>query len=187
MKMTLTDYKKYVKKCNTHKKMEISNSYGVRDYMLFYHKNKPKGYTVNPKEYYAIIRRTGQLIAEKLAKGQYIDLPYSMGRLTIRKFNSKIKLEDGKVITNLPVDWNRTLELWYDDEQSRNEKRLVRCEGLLRYNLIYIRILAAYKNKAYYEFKFNRFLKKKLKDNIRNGEVHALNFPDKKINEFYGR
>ena len=32
---------------------------------------------------------------------------------------------DGKLKTNLPIDWNKTLELWYEDEESYKNKTLI--------------------------------------------------------------
>lgn len=55
------------------------------------------------------------------------NIPYRMGLLSIRKKKYIPYLDDnGKLINNLPVDWNSTLELWKSDEKSKNKKTLVR-------------------------------------------------------------
>ena len=38
-----------------------------------------------------------------------------MGIIELRKYKSYIKEEDGKIKTNLPIDWDRTIRLWYED------------------------------------------------------------------------
>lgn len=41
-----------------------------------------------------------------------------MGRLEIRKYDARITLQEGKVVTNLPIDWDKTLKLWSEDEEA---------------------------------------------------------------------
>lgn len=51
-----------------------------------------------------------------------------MGRLELRKYDAKIYLKDNKVVTNLPIDWDKTLRLWYEDKESYDNRTLVRME-----------------------------------------------------------
>lgn len=41
-----------------------------------------------------------------------------MGRLEIRKYDASISYRNNKLVTNLPIDWDRTLKLWAEDEES---------------------------------------------------------------------
>jgi hypothetical protein len=43
-------------------------------------------------------------------------LPHRLGRLEVRKNAASITIKDGKVKTNLPIDWDATLKLWFEDE-----------------------------------------------------------------------
>jgi nucleoid DNA-binding protein len=53
-----------------------------------------------------------QLLAKELVKGVEVKLPYGFGSLEIRKRPSRLSIVEGKLVTNLPVDWNATLNLW---------------------------------------------------------------------------
>ena len=41
-----------------------------------------------------------------------------MGRLELRKVNINPKIINGKLIVSKPIDWDRTLKLWYEDNES---------------------------------------------------------------------
>jgi len=41
-----------------------------------------------------------------------------MGTLEVRKRPTRVAIVDGKLVTNLPIDWDATLKLWYEDEES---------------------------------------------------------------------
>nr|DAU83974.1 MAG TPA: hypothetical protein [Crassvirales sp.] len=50
-----------------------------------------------------------------------------MGTLEVRKIERNIRIgKDGEIITNLPIDWDSTLKLWYEDEESYKNKTIVR-------------------------------------------------------------
>ena len=58
-------------------------------------------------------------------KGNDVTFPHRMGTLEARKIKSSISFKDGKLKTNLPVDWDKTLKLWYEDVESFNNKTLI--------------------------------------------------------------
>jgi choline kinase len=101
-----------------------------------------------------------------------------MGRLELRKYNPKIKFEDGRVITNLPVDWDRTLKLWAEDEEAYKDRTLVKMEEKEIFKIFYNRSKANYENKGFFIFDINREIKKKLKKNIKEGHVDAFKLND---------
>lgn len=49
-----------------------------------------------------------------------------MGRIELRKYDVRINLDGEKVKTNLPIDWDKTLKLWYEDEEAYKEKHLLK-------------------------------------------------------------
>ena len=75
-----------------------------------------------------------------------------MGRLEVRKRSNSIKFKDGKVVTDLPVNWDATLKLWYEDEESYNNKILIREENKETFRIHYNKIKANYNNKSFYQF-----------------------------------
>ena len=77
------------------------------------------------------------------------------------------------MVTNLPIDWNKTLKLWYEDSESHRDKTLVRQEVSEVYKLYYNREKATYNNNSYYEFLFNKDLRIRLKQQIKRGYIDA--------------
>ena len=175
----LINFKRKVLKVDGPRTHKIRNSVGVYDCFKYYRKTRPKGkeYVLSESEYFSIVRHINDILAKQLARGMEIKLPSNMGVLEVRKYNKSIKIdENGKVKTNLPIDWDKTLELWYNDEEARNKKILLRIEVDEIFSLIYNRNSAKYTNKSFYDWSFNRDLKKRLKQNIKDGAIDALTF-----------
>jgi hypothetical protein len=97
-----------------------------------------------------------------------------MGTLEIRKRPTRIAVVEGKLVTNLPVDWDATLELWYQDEESYNNRTLVRIENEEVFKVYYNKKDANYNNKSFYEFKPNREIKRSLTKSAREGNLDAF-------------
>ena len=51
-----------------------------------------------------------------------------MGRLEVRKFEPIIRFDDNKLTVRLPIDWDRTLKLWSEDEEAYKERTLIKME-----------------------------------------------------------
>lgn len=99
-----------------------------------------------------------------------------MGRLELRKRASRVKFVDGKIKTNLAIDWNTTLKLWYENPKCKNDKQLVRQESKYIYNVYYNINKAKYNNKTFYEFLTNRSIKIGLKNNIKLNKIDAFSY-----------
>jgi nucleoid DNA-binding protein len=167
----LRDFKTLIKKANTKKEHKITASLGMREAFRYYTK---KSKALDEKEFRRIIRYVNNLLQESLACGEDINLPCRMGRLELRKFKTSVSFKDGKIITNLPIDWDETLNLWYEDKESFKEKRKVRMEVPEVFRVYYKKSTANYNNKSFFTFKVNRDLKQKLKTNIINKKVDAF-------------
>lgn len=176
MKEDLSSFLSSVRKLKSPRKHKIKNSYGVYDGFKYYRKTKPIGhkYVLTRSQYFSIVRKTNKLLGEYLLQGEDIKLPYRLGRLEIRKYKGNVSLVNGEIKTNLPIDWNKTLKLWYEDEESYKNKVLVRIEEKEIYKIYYNRGTARFNNKAYYQFNVNRDLKRRLKDNIKEGKIDAF-------------
>ena len=114
------------------------------------------------------------LLADALIHGHDIELPCRMGVIEVRKYDARISIENGKVKTNLPVDWDRTLKLWSEDEEAYKERTLIKMEEKEIFKVYYNRTKADYNNKSLYEFMVNRDLKKRLKQRIKSGNFDAF-------------
>lgn len=171
----MDEFRRRILKINGPRKHKINNSLGVYDAYKFIRKNKwlDIGGPISEHDFYNIIRTVNNYLADLLSKGHDINLPCQMGRLEIRKYDAKITLQDGKIVTNLPIDWDRTLKLWSEDEEAYQERTLIKMEEKEIYKVYYNRGKANYTNKSFFAFDVNRELKKKLKKNIKERRIDA--------------
>ena len=174
--MTYKEFKFEVQNLNSSRKHKVTNSVGVYSVYKIIRKNHwyNIGRPLTEKEFYSIIRTFNKHIAEELSKGNEFTLPYKMGTLEIRKYSPNITIKNGKLNTPLPIDWDKTLKLWYEDKESYDKKTLVRSDVKEIFRLIYNKSKAEYINKSFYELRFNREIKKKLKQNIKEGLIDAF-------------
>ena len=171
----IKQFKARVLKIHDTRTHKVNNSLGVYDSYKWLRKNKwfDIGH-VDEHTYYTIIREINKLMAQELGNGNPITLPHRLGKLELRKNSAKIYRKDGKIKTNLPIDWNRTLQLWHDDEIACNDKVLVRQESKEIFRVIYNRSKASFTNQCFYTFNINRDIKKSLKNNIKTGRMDAF-------------
>ena len=174
--MTYEEFKFNVQHLNSLRIHKVKNSYGVYDGFKYYRKNRPKEhkYVLTESQYFSIIRRVNELLGEALINGEDVTLPYRLGRLEIRKYEARITTDGKKVRTNLPIDWDRTLKLWYEDKESYKNRTLIKVEEKEIYKVYYNRNVAEFKNKSFYQFDINRKLKRRLKQNIKEGKLDAF-------------
>lgn len=167
----LKDFKTSIKKANAKKEHKVTASLGMREAFRYYTK---KSKALDEKDFRRVIRYINSLLQESLASGEDINLPCRMGRLELRKFKTSVSFRNGKMVTNLPIDWNETLNLWYEDKESFKTKKKVRMEVPEVFRVYYKKSTANYNNKSFFTFKVNRDLKQKLKINIVNKKVDAF-------------
>lgn len=169
------DFIKKLKKVSEKRKHKILNSHGVREAFLYYRKVRPKEskFVLADIEYFKIIRTVNNKLKDQLLQGNDVTLPERMGKLEVRKTNRGISLSNGKVKCSYPINWDKTLKLWYEDEEAYNDRVLVREESKDVYLIYYNKYNANYNNKSYYQFSTNRDLKVKLKEQIKNNKIDA--------------
>lgn len=173
---SLESFKNRVRKVSGKRHYRITNSYGVYDGFKYYRKNRPEQpeYRINESQYFAIIRGINKLLAESFVRGNIINFPHKMGKLELRKYEAKITFDGKKIKTNLPVDWESTLKLWYEDEESHQNKTLIKREEKEIYKICYDKRSANFNNKSFYQFIVNRDLKKAVKHGIKEENLDAF-------------
>lgn len=176
--MAFEDFIKEIKKVNKERHHKVTNSYGSKDAFHYYRKIRPvdSKYVLTDCQYLKIIRLINDELRQTLIEGKDVLLPERMGRLELRKSKNSIKFVDNKLKTNLPVNWDATLKLWYDNPSSKNKKQLVRQETIETYRVYYNRNKANYNNKSFYEFSTNREIKLGLKKNIKLNKIDAFTY-----------
>lgn len=163
-------------KLNESRVHKVNKSLGVYDAYKWLRKRKwiDIGQRLTEYEFYSIIRKVNNYLAEELSNGEDIKLPHRMGTIELRKINTYINFKNGRLHSNLPIDWNRTLKLWCEDEEAYKNRALVKMEEKEIFKVYYNRAKADYTNKSFYQFNANRELKKSLKRNIKEGKVDAF-------------
>lgn len=164
------EFEASIRRVSESRKHKVTGSLGVYDAFKWYRKHKPKDkkYVLTESQYFTIIRRVNEALREELLLDGDLLLPCKMGRLEIRKYPTIITTDGKKVKTNLPIDWQATLKLWYEDEECMKNKQLVRINIPEIFRVHYNRNKANYNNKSFYQFSTNRELKQLLTNAIRN-------------------
>lgn len=173
----MDDFRKKVLKLDKPRQHKVNNSLGVYDAYKWIRKNKwlDIGRPITEHEFYTIIRQVNNLLVENFLKGRDIVLPHRLGTIELRKYETKMSFNNGKLHTNLPIDWDRTLKLWAEDEEAYKEKKmLVKVKEKEIFKVFYNKGKANYNNKSFYEFEVNRDLKRRLKQRIKDGLIDAF-------------
>ena len=183
--MNYNDFRKTVVKAEGKHNFRVTNSNGTKEAWRWIKKNKwlNIGQPITERELGLIVKAINSTLQDQILQGKDANLPCRMGRLEIRKFESNVKLIDGKLVTNLPVNWEKTLHLWHEDEEAYKKRLLVRYEGRERFTIYYNKAPALYTNKTFYQFIPTRRFKKRLKHKILNEGLDALLLGKK--NELY--
>lgn len=172
----MDDFRKKILKVNSTRKHKINNSLGVYDAYKWLRKNRWLDVgRISEHDYYSIIRAINkEIIKHFLHRSGEILLPCRMGVFKLRKYYPIIKLKKGKLYTTLPIDWDKTLQLWENDKASRHNKTLIRKETREVFTVIYDKSKAIYSNKSFYSFTPNRHFKQEIKDAIDNNNLDAF-------------
>lgn len=176
MKEEIDDFRKKVLKLNESRTHKVRNSNGVYNAYKWVRKNKwlNIGRPVTEHEFYTIVRQVNNLLAENILSGEDIVLPHRLGTIELRKYDTRISICNGKVVTNLPIDWDRTLKLWSEDEEAYKDRTLIKMEEKEVFKVFYNKRTANYENKSFMQFEINRDLKRRLKQRIKNKLVDGF-------------
>lgn len=172
--MTFEEFIVETKKAKGSKEKRIKDSYGVKCAFREMRKSKWKNCKrrVTEKEFYAIIDAVNTVYAEALLRGEDVIFPYKMGRLSIAKHPTNMYINDkGELVVKKPIDWSETLKLWYEDEECKKNKTLIRQDTSEVYHVRYNTWNGNAKNRKFFKFTACRSLKVALKDKIKSGEL----------------
>lgn len=172
----MDEFRRKVLKVNHSRNHKVKNSIGVYDIYKHIRKNKwyDIGQPITEHQFYTIIRQVNNVLADNLLKGNDIVFPNKMGRLEVRKFEPIIRFDDNKLTVRLPIDWDRTLKLWSEDEEAYKERTLVKMEEKEIFKVCYNKTRADFQNKGFYQLQINRDLKIALKKKIKLGNFDAF-------------
>ena len=163
------DFKSAIQGLQNTRTHKVTNSLGSYDAYKYIRKNKwfNIGRPLTEHEFYQIIRRINNYLAEELINGNDVIFPNRMGKLELRKRNSLPVIDkNGNLKVTYAIDWDSTLKLWYEDEEAFNNKTLVRLPERNIFRIKYKKNTANYNNKSLKELKVNRNIKVKKKKKI---------------------
>ena len=171
----MDNFRREVLKVDKPRVHKVKNSLGVYDAYKWLRKNKWLGMEpISEHDFYAIIRAVNKALAKSFLHLGSIKLPLRMGEIILRKYHPSITLQDGKIKTNLPIDWDSTLQLWSEDKESYKKRTLIRIEEKEIFKVLYDKSKALYNNKSFYAFNLNRGIKTALKKQLKNGLLDAF-------------
>ena len=171
----MDNFRREVLKVDKSRVHKVKNSLGVYNAYKWLRKNKWLGMEpISEHDFYAIIRAVNKALAKSFLHLGSIKLPLRMGEIILRKYHPSITSQDGKIKTNLPVDWDSTLQLWSEDKESYKKRTLIRLEEKEVFKVLYDKSKALYNNKSFYTLELNRDIKLSLKKQLKNGLLDAF-------------
>ncbi len=177
MEQTFEEYLKETKKVSDKRNHKIKGSVGSIDGFYHYRKIRPdeKMFVLSNIQYLSIIREMNFLVVDEIINNGSVNLPEAFGRIEVIKHESNSWIDkDGNLVTTKPVDIHSTMKLWYEDEECRNNKTLVRYDNEYTFKLRYNKRTARCKDVRYFKFQFGRYIKSKLKDAIVSTDYDAF-------------
>lgn len=170
--MAESDFRHKILHLNGKRKHKVTNSNGIKEAWRWIKKNQFFGSEpFTELQLGRIVKEMNEEVLKNVALGKDTQLPY-IGTLKVVKKERVYKREDGHIVTNLQINWDKTLKLWESDEQSHKEKRLVYedCDYVYHIKLFW----SGVRNRSFYRFIPSSKLKKTLKTNIKAGNTDAL-------------
>lgn len=172
---SFTEFKKEIVPSRKNKLGKVRKSFGIYDVYKYMRKKGwyNIGRPLKEHEFYCVIRQINDLLAKELSLGNTVTFPSGMGKLELRKSRRGVSIINGKMVVSYPVDWVSTLHLWHKDPDAYSNKTLLRYNQNYTYKIKYNNRHYNFKNKSFYLFKLNSFIKKALSQNINKGIIET--------------
>lgn len=155
-----------IRKAGTVHEFEVNNSYGIRDYYRYYKKLYKTD--VSEQMYSGIIKELIYEMIEELKKDAYVIFPLNFGYLSTRYIKPYAEIINDKLKMHGYVDWYKTTDLWFSDEEARERKQLVFKENAIYKFIKYSKSGGLFKNKTYLRLSIKRTVNKLLTDDYKN-------------------
>ena len=160
------------------RKHNRKNSWGVQDAYKHCMKNKlfKLEESVPIDVFRKIIRTVNLMLIDSFLEGQEIKFPCGMGFIIPFRRENKIQMKDGKVIDRYPINWDATLKLWFEDEDSRENKVTVKKINKERFFVKHVfPSKGKMKNKTALSFFVNRQFRDRVREKVKEGNFFAYN------------
>lgn len=171
----IESYKDYIKDRRklSYARKPIGQFYSLNHYYNHFittDKSSNRMFNISKDLYKRILERLVEVYLQNLYLTGSGVLPFKVGKFVIREFEHKPKIVDDKLVYSGPVDWHKTLKLWYDDKEAEKNKVLIRVEPSVKYTVAYTsdkRVLSV--NMKYYTGKMVRTITNKINQMAKDG------------------
>lgn len=158
------EFRKELLKVSVHEKNYRIPSNGITTKKAFRTLSKTNKYVkqVDEYTYSQIVRKVIEYMMEDFLTTGRVDIPY-LGSVMLTGQESGCFLKEkhkGVFKSNKLVDWKSTHKLWFEDEECRKKKVLVRFDIPYIYRVLFFK--RDFKNKTLFSFLTNRELKRKI-------------------------
>lgn len=172
---SLSRFKADIRKASEKRTVTVTNSYGTRDAFFFYRHNRiqESKYVLSDVQFDKIVRMFHEKYVEMLLNGETVYFPQNMGRLYMAS-SSVVYYKDknNKIRIYNPVNWSRTLEWWYNDEEARKNKRVLIYESDERLVTVFDKKGIKCRNMYNYQFHLSRNVINEIGRKFRNNELN---------------
>lgn len=152
--------------------------YGIVDYRTYYNHKYNKN--IDKTLYNKIITEFNTELRNLIIEESIIyKMPSLNLEILIKKDKRVPRIQNGKLINNIPPDWKATKALWAKDPEAKEKKLLVRCNNSHTSNYIYRIYCKKFKcnlpSKTLIKFKPNRGFQRQLAKRIKDKNKGNLN------------
>ena len=156
---------------------KVIEHYCSKDAFKLFKKEYP-GNKIKSSEFYKIIEEFNQEVVHKMIYEAFkFQMPGRLSSIWVRKRKTKLKLDkkDKLDTTHLHIDYAATKQLWKEDEEARNQKKVIfhlneHFEGFYS-RFFWNKFKCSIRNKQVYEFSPCRFAQRALAAGIKTGKV----------------
>lgn len=161
---SLEEFKNKIKRVKEHRHYKIKGTFDIQKCFTYYRQHRPKSkeFVITESQFYKIINAVHEEFIKIMLTGTDVILPHSMGVLRISKKFPGVSYQDGELKNTYPINWNKTIELWYSDVEAYKNKTLVYETLKVKYKPTYMKKDATYKNRYYFTIRFTRDLIKRM-------------------------
>jgi hypothetical protein len=155
---------------------KVKCDYGMGDYHRYFKKHHDR--TINRNTFSNVITDFNLALRDLIILE---NLSYTMPginfQLVLRKEKRKPKIKDGKLLNNIPVDFQATKALWERDAEAKRKKLLVRYNNSHTshyvFRIYFKKFGAKIKFRSVYKFQVNRDFKRSINTYIRDPELEV--------------
>jgi hypothetical protein len=156
----------------------VTSDYGTEDYYKDFSK-KGINKDIDYKTYKIILESILTTIRDKMSSTMYdFKLPFSLGRIIVRKYLPKVKIVNGEATRRLAPDWIATKKLWEEYPEKKEIKQLVyhtnQHSGGYLFTIDYKKDNCKFANRMLYAAQMNRKLKRDISKSIINDSFDSL-------------